>query len=173
MREIKKVSNDNATTKEKKTNMQILADVEVLKCPIKAGYQKQGDTATVVVYGKPAMLPAPRVTLDELAKEFGSMVEQKEIGSNLPGEVGTMEFSLRQAYYGKQTKTEATGQAQKEEKPNDYALWLDIHSDTLTKGWPVKVGAVSIKIWNTASPQILKDMEITEMQTLLSYASSK
>lgn len=145
--------------------VQILADVEVLKCDIKAGIQSDANKTTVVVYGK-ADTPAPRVTLDELASEFAGMIGQDAI--ELPGGVGSkLELSLRHAYYKKVTDKNADAATAQAASPSDYALWLDLYADKLTEGWPVKVKSVSIKVWQTDNEQVLEDMDITAMKKLL------
>ena len=144
--------------------VQVLADVEVLKCDIKAGIQKNETNTTVVVYGKSEQ-PAPRVTLKEVANEFANMISLDDI--SLPGAIGDIELSLRQAYYKKvSVNTDDPAEAQGK-SPSDYALWLDLHADKLTEGWPVKVKTVSIKVWQTTNEQVLEDMDIAAMQKLL------
>jgi hypothetical protein len=146
-------------------NVQIIADVEVLKCDIKAGIQTSGDKTTVVVYGK-ADTPAPRVTLDELASEFAGMIGQSDI--KLPGGIGEdLQLSLRHAYYKKVTNKSDDAETAQAASPSDYALWLDLYADQLTQGWPVKIKSVSIKVWQTDNEQILEDMDITAMKKLL------
>lgn len=155
-------------------NIQILANAKVLKCPIKAGLSSSDTKNTVIVYGKPPELPAPKVSLTEIAQEFGEVFNLKDI--KLPGNIGeSITFSLRQAYFKKvseksvdNTPVVDSGQAK---NGADYALWLELYADKLTEGWPIEVSSVSIKVWNTNSALVLKDMEITAMQALLDEVS--
>lgn len=146
------------------STVQVLADVEVLKCDIKAGIQKDTTNTTVVAYGK-ADQPAPRVTLQEVSNEFSGMIGEGDL--DLPEVVANLELSLRQVYYKKVTPKGTDAAAAQDQKPSDYSLWLDLFADKITEGWPVKVNKVSIKVWQTTNEQILEDMEINAMKKLL------
>ena len=149
-------------------NVLVLADVEVLKCDIKAGIENDGTNTTVVAYGKSEQTPPPRVTFTEVAAEFADMIGVGDL--NLPSGVGDVELSLNQVYYKKVTANSVAVADAQATNISDYALSLNLYAEKLTEGWPVKVKNVSIKVWQTDNTHILDDMDITGLKQLLGQA---
>ena len=149
-------------------NVQVLVEAEVLGTPISGGYQKTADGTSMVVYGK-ADVDAPPKSIQDFMDEFqgvnatditGALPDSEGGGEQPTSVLDTITISLKQVYLLKRT-TGATTETL-------YSVWILLNTEELTRGFPIQVKTVSLKLWTDSVPQSIKDaMEITAMQRLL------
>ena len=177
-------------------DMQILAKAKVLGTPIDAGFMKTTvgttTTSTMIVYGKPDPLdPTPGMTLNELIKSckdigasFGGDDAKDNITKQLPdnitkkkGALDKIRFTLKEVFFVKKSTDNTTAGTTTDTTADttaagtsEYAFWFEINAEDLTKGWPIEIDSVSIKIWATTNRKILEEMKISQMQKLLEEA---
>lgn len=163
--------------------IQVLAKAKVLGCPIDAGFVKNGDDNTIVVYGKADATRADELSITELFTQLATMVSfgaisqetlktqlTDQLPEGLKSALDKIKLQLKEAYFVTSSKKPSAGAQPELKGTTEFAFWFDINLHGVTAGLPISLDSISIKLWQTKNATILDEMKISAMKKLLDSA---